>query len=213
MHVVRPLVGVHHFQIDDVADDAELVRNPVAAQHVARRAGDVERLAAGIALHDRGDLRRRRAVVLHAAEAQAALQPERDLGLHVGQFLLDQLVGGQRAAELLAVERVLARRVPAELGGAERPPGDAVARRVEAGERAFQPAHLGKFVFGRHEDLVHSDLAGDRGAQPDLAVDDRRRQPGHALLQHEAADHAGVVLGPDDEDIGDRRIGDPHLAA
>jgi hypothetical protein len=41
------------------------------------------------------------ALVLHAAQAQAALQAERDLGLHVGQLLLDQLVGGQRAAELL----------------------------------------------------------------------------------------------------------------
>jgi hypothetical protein len=37
------------------------------------------------------------------------LQAQRDLGLHVGQLLLDQLVGGQRAAELLAVQRVLAR--------------------------------------------------------------------------------------------------------
>jgi hypothetical protein len=50
-----------------------------------------------------------RALVLHAAQAQAALQAERDLGQHVGQLLLDQLVGGQRAAELLAVQHVLAR--------------------------------------------------------------------------------------------------------
>ena len=75
MHVVRPLVGVHHFQIDDVADDAELVRNAVAAQHVTRRAGDVERLAAGVAFHDRGDFRRRRAVVLHASEARQPCSP------------------------------------------------------------------------------------------------------------------------------------------
>ena len=39
-----------------------------------------------------------------------ALQAERDLGLHVGQLLLDQLVGRQRPAELLAIERVLPRR-------------------------------------------------------------------------------------------------------
>jgi hypothetical protein len=54
----------------------------------------------------RGDLHRGRAFVLHAAQAQAALQAQRDLGLHVGQLLLDQLVGGQRAAELLAVQHV-----------------------------------------------------------------------------------------------------------
>src|SRR3712207_7151661 len=41
-------------------------------------------LAAGVALHDRRDLDRGRALVLHAAQAQAALQAQRDLGLHVG---------------------------------------------------------------------------------------------------------------------------------
>jgi len=45
-----------------------------------------------------------------------AREPERDLGLHVGELFLDQLVGGERAAELLAVEHVLAGAVPAELG-------------------------------------------------------------------------------------------------
>src|SRR5260221_11409343 len=72
--VVRALVGVDDLEVDHVADDAEFVRDAVAAEHVARHARDVERLAAGIALHDRGDFHRGRAVVLHATEAQAALQ-------------------------------------------------------------------------------------------------------------------------------------------
>ena len=108
MDVVGALVGVDHLQVHHVADDAELVGDAVAAEHVARHARHVERLAAGVALHDRGDLDRGGALVLHAAEAQAALQAERDLGLHVGELLLDELVGGERAAELLAVEHVLA---------------------------------------------------------------------------------------------------------
>src|SRR4051812_14275568 len=99
--VVRALVGVHHFEVDDVPDHTELVGYAVAAEHVARDARDVERLAAGISFHDRGDLDRRRAFVLHAAQAQAALQAERDLGLHVGELLLHQLICGERAAELL----------------------------------------------------------------------------------------------------------------
>ncbi len=74
-------------------------------------------------ISDRG-----RAFVLHAPQAQAALQPERDLGLHVGELLLDQLVRGERPAELLAIQHVLARAVPAVLGRAQRAPGDAVAR-------------------------------------------------------------------------------------
>ena len=34
-----------------------------------------------------------------------------------------------------------------------------------------------------------------------------------ALFQHEAADGAFVVLGPDHEHVGDRAVGDPHLGA
>jgi hypothetical protein len=65
----------------------------VAAVHVAGDAGDVERLAAVVALHDRDHLGRHRALVEEAADAQRALQAERDLGLHVGELLLHQLVG------------------------------------------------------------------------------------------------------------------------
>src|SRR6266480_6990083 len=54
--VVRAFVGIDHLQVDDVADDAELVGDAVAAQHIAREARDLQRLAARVALHDRGDL-------------------------------------------------------------------------------------------------------------------------------------------------------------
>jgi hypothetical protein len=49
--VVRAFIGIHDLQVDHVADDAELVRNAVTAQHVAGDAGHVQRLAPGIALH------------------------------------------------------------------------------------------------------------------------------------------------------------------
>src|SRR5688572_6863399 len=147
--VVRALVGIDNFEIYHMADHAELVRDAVAAQHVARRARDVQRLAAGVALHDRGDLGRGRALVLHAPQAQAALQAERDLGLHVGELLLHQLVGGERPAELLAVQDIASCSKPTIFSGAEGTPGDAVARRVQAGERPFQALHLGKRVLLR----------------------------------------------------------------
>ena len=51
-----------------------------------------------------------------AAEPQRTREPKRDLGLHVRELLLDELIGGEWAPELLAVEHVLARAVPAELG-------------------------------------------------------------------------------------------------
>src|SRR5690606_29779833 len=74
VNVVRALVGVDHLEVHEVADHAVLVGDAVAAVHVARHARDLERLAARVALHDRGDLRRRLAFVLEPPEAQAALQ-------------------------------------------------------------------------------------------------------------------------------------------
>ena len=123
---MRAFVGVDHLQIHQVARHAVRIRNTVAAHHVAGHAGNVERLAAAVALEDGGDLHRRRTLVLHAAQAQAALQAQRNLGLHVGQLFLDQLVGSQGPAKLLAVQRVLARTQPAVFGRAQGAPGDAI---------------------------------------------------------------------------------------
>src|SRR3546814_15366334 len=85
--------------------------------------------------------------------------------------LLVELVGRERAAELLAVEAVLPRCVEAELSRAQRAPGNAVARAVEAAERAFQPLHLGQQRIVCDLDLVHHHHAGYRGAQATLALD------------------------------------------
>ena len=135
--VVGALVGVDRLEIQDVADHVVLVRDAVAAVHVAGGARDLQRLAAAVALDQRDHLRRRAALVHEPADPQAGLQAERDLGLHVGELLLDQLVGGQRPAELLALERVVPRGMPAELGRPQSTPGDAVARPIEAAERAL----------------------------------------------------------------------------
>ena len=103
----------------------------------------------------------------------------------------------------MAVHDVLARTVPAVLGRAERTPGDAKARRVEAGEGAFEAFDLGQQLRFGHFNLVHDDFAGDRGAQAELAVNGRGGQALHAFFQDEAADLAIVGLGPDDEHVGD----------
>jgi hypothetical protein len=69
------------------------------------------------------------------------LQRQSDLGLHIDEFLLNQLIGGERTAKLLALEHVVPRGVPAILGRAERAPGNPVSRGIEARERSFQSAH------------------------------------------------------------------------
>ena len=93
MDVVGAFVGVDDFEVDEVAGDAVFIGDAVAAEHVAGGASDVQALAAAVALHDGGDLDRCRAFVLHAAQAQAALQAQCDFSLHVGQLFLDQLIG------------------------------------------------------------------------------------------------------------------------
>src|SRR5262245_39248151 len=139
VYVVRPLIRVDRLQVHRMAHDVELERDAVAAVHVARHAGDVQRLADICPLDDGDHLRRHLALVEEAADAQGALQAERDLRLHVGELLLHQLRCRQRPAELLALQRVLARPVPAILRRPHGPPGDAVAGAVEAPERAREP--------------------------------------------------------------------------
>src|SRR6202035_588711 len=81
------------------------------------------------------------------AEPQRAGEAQRDLGLHVGELLLDQLVGGERAPKLLAVERILPGAVPADLSRPHGAPDDAVARIIEAAERAREPLGIGQQIL------------------------------------------------------------------
>ena len=92
-------------------------------------------------------------------------------------------------------------------------PCNAVARTVQTAKRPFQPLHTGQKRLFADLDIVHHDLAGDRCAQAQLATDLGRAQPLHALVQHKPANLAamGFGFGPDHENIGNRRIADPHL--
>jgi len=64
MDVVRALVGVDGFQIHQMADHVKFVVDAVAAMHVAGEPGDVERLAAIVALQHRDRLGRTALLVL-----------------------------------------------------------------------------------------------------------------------------------------------------
>src|SRR5262245_45407425 len=89
--IVRALVGVDCLEVRHHAHDVELVRNAVAAVHIARQAGDLERLATVVALHQRDRRRRRLAGLQQAPEPQRAGEAERDFRLHVGELLLNEL--------------------------------------------------------------------------------------------------------------------------
>src|SRR3546814_7434138 len=63
-----------------------------------------------------------------------------------------------------------------------------------------------------HAHVVEEQRARDRGAQAHLVLDLLGAEAGHALLDHEALD-ALVGLRPDDGDVGQVAVGDPHLGA
>ena len=64
----------------------------------------------------------------HASDHQRSRVAERDFGRRISELSLNELTGGERTTELVAVEGVSARGMPAELGGAQRAPGDAIVR-------------------------------------------------------------------------------------
>jgi len=113
----------------------------------------------------------------------------------------------------VTIQGVLARGMPAELGRTQCPPGDAIARRVKAGKRAFQAAHIREDVLLRHKYVVHDDFAGNGRTQADLAVNRRRSQTLPAFFQNKATNVTLIVLRPDHKHIGDGAVGDPHFAA
>ena len=56
MNVVRSFVRIDSLQVHDVSDNVVLVRDTVAAEHIAALTGNVQRFAARIALQQRDHL-------------------------------------------------------------------------------------------------------------------------------------------------------------
>ena len=90
---------------------------------------------------------------------------------HLGELLLRELEGRQRLAELRALERVGQRLLVARAGRADRAPEDAVARLVQAAQRALEPADLGEHRVAGQPQVVEGQLGRDRGPQRQLALD------------------------------------------
>src|SRR6185437_3585299 len=92
MDVVGTLIGVDRLEVRRVAHHLELGGNAVAAVHIAGCARDLQRLAAIVALYQADRLRNQLAGLQPAADPKRRLQPERDLGYHVRELQLDELV-------------------------------------------------------------------------------------------------------------------------
>ena len=92
---------------------------------------------------ENGDHFRRSFGLVHKTpDPQTALKPKRNFSLHVGQFALEQLCLGQRFVELLAIQPILTRSVPAEFRCSERAPGNTISCAVQTTEGALQTFHI-----------------------------------------------------------------------
>src|SRR4051794_26928767 len=131
LDLARPLVDLRDLRVAVVALDRELLRVAVAAEDLDR----LRRLAAG---HLRGEELRLRALL--RVRAALLLQPRGtqheqprgvDLHRHVGELVLDRLLGGDRLPELPPLARVLERRLVGRPGDADGLRSDPDAATVE----------------------------------------------------------------------------------
>ena len=142
MDIVRALVSIDRFQVGHMPHRVVLDENSVCAQKSPGLAGDV----AGhidVGAFSQGDLLRcHRARVLEPAELDAQKLALGDVGQHVGESDLLDLLSADRLAEHQALLRVTPGFVEAGHSGADRAERDPETRLGETLERALQPAGL-----------------------------------------------------------------------
>ena len=111
------------------------------------------------------------------------------------------------------VAGVVQRRLVRRPRRAHRAPDDPVAGLVQAASGPLQPADLRQHGVGGQPYVVQDELAGDRGAQRHLVLDLGRGEARGCRWGRRSRGCPSVGLRPHDGDVGDRAVGDPHLAA
>ena len=74
------------------------VSDPITTMHITSDSSDVERFAARVALNQRDVLNGALTCVEESTYLETSHETERDLGLHICELLLHQLIGGLRAS-------------------------------------------------------------------------------------------------------------------
>ena len=126
---------------------------------------------------------------------------------------MGELEAPDRAAELLALVDVVNRSLVGGDRVPERAPGDVGPRRGQDARGVVEGRRPLQAVLRRHADVGQRDVGLPRGALADLARDERRLDPGRALLHHVGADVVVGVAGPHDHEVGEARVADPALVA
>ncbi len=120
--------------------------------------------------------------------------------------------GDGPAVELLAHNRIGARRFVAIHGGADDAPADAISRLRKARQRRFQPLRLGQPATLAHAAIGKRKARRNRRAHRPFAVNVRRGEAGRTALHQKTLD-ARIAARPHYRDIGHAAVGDPGLLA
>ncbi len=183
-----------------------------------RVGADLLRHLAGEQLRHRGFLETRPARVFQRGGAKNHQFRRVDPRRHVGEFEGDRLVLEDRLAELLALFRVIARRLVGRPRHADRLRGDADAPALEIGERDLQAhAFRAEPIGDGHAHVLEDEGAGVGGMLAELQLHpldaeagrirrhDEGRQPGLPLV--------GIGHREDDRDLRVLPRGDELLGA
>src|SRR4051812_13124686 len=210
LDLARALVDLGHLRVAVVALGREFLRVAVAAEHLDRLARPLARDAAREQLRLRALDRVRVARLLQARRAPDERAGGLDLGLHVGELLLDRLEAADRPAERVAVLRVGGRDVERGLRDADRLRGDADPPGVERAQRDPHPGARLAEALGRR--LLEGEVGGRGGVQPHLLLLAGRPEAGGAAAHDERA-RALAVTREDDEHVRMRAVRRPLLGA
>ena len=102
MDFVRALIGIDRLQVQHVADDWEFERNAAGAMDGTRHTGDFERLGYAIFLGHAHLVGGQAVLVFEAGEVVIHELALGNLQGHVDELFLDELLAGNRHAELHA---------------------------------------------------------------------------------------------------------------
>src|SRR4051794_4337579 len=210
LDLARALVDLGHLRVAEVALGRELLGVAVAAEHLDRLARPVARDARREQLGLRALDRVRAPRVLEPRGAPRERARRLDLGLHVGELVLDRLEAADRAAERVTLAGVRRREVERRLRDADGLRRDADAPAVERRQRDAHPGARRAEPLGRR--VLEEQIGGRARVLAELLLLAGDAEPVRALAHEEAAD-ALAVAREDVERVRVGAVGDPLLGA
>src|SRR5215472_5853471 len=152
------------------------------------------------------------ACFLEPAQVQSQQLSSLEIREHPRELALGELKAADLLAELLPGSRVLRSGFETGSGRSGNAPDDAEARLGQTREGALQALHAGEHRAGRQFHIVEVEFRSDGGAKRQLLVNIAGGETTGAAGDEETAD-AVFGVSPDDGNICDRAVRDPHFGA